>query len=72
MKIKTLFDADSIEDLTVQINKYFGVKMRVIPSKLSLFEQYELRPKSRIFIPEVWRYRIVAQQGKYFFGKIED
>ena len=71
MKLNSLFSADSIEDLTEQINQYFSVKVRVIPSSLSLFEQYEVRPKARVFIPEVWRYRIVAKNEKYFFGKLD-
>jgi hypothetical protein len=70
MKINCLFDAASIEELTVKINQYFNTEVRVIRSELSLYEQYEVRPKKRIFIEEIWKYRIVAQQGKYFFGKI--
>ena len=71
MKIKCIFDADSIDILTIKINQYFGAGMRIILSKLSLFEQYEIRPKSRFFIPEIWKYRIVARKGKYIFGLLE-
>ena len=70
MKIDCLFDAASLEDLTVKINQYFNTEIRIIRSELSLFEQYEVRPMKRMFIKEIWKYRIVAQQGKYFFGKI--
>jgi len=70
MKLNCLFEAASLEDLTVKINQYFNAEVRVIRSNLSVFEQYEVRPKNRVFIEEIWKYRIVAQQGKYFFGKI--
>ena len=70
MKLNCLFEAASLEDLTVKINQYFNAEVRVIRSNLSIFEQYEVRPKNRVFIEEIWKYRIVAQQGRYFFGKI--
>ena len=70
MKLECLFDADSLDELAVKINAHFGVKMRVIRSGMSLFEQYEIRPEERVFVPGVWRYRIVAKNGKYSFGVV--
>jgi hypothetical protein len=70
MKISCLFDAVTLEKLEVKINQYFNTEVRIIRSELSIFEQYEVRPKNRMFVEEIWKYRIVAQQGKYFFGKI--
>jgi hypothetical protein len=70
MKISCLFDAMTLEELEVKINQYFNTEVRIIRSELSVFEQYEVRPKNRVFVEEIWKYRIVAKQGKYFFGKI--
>ena len=70
MKLNCLFEDNSIDTLINKINQYFGVEVRTIRSKMSIFEQYEVRPKKRTFVPEVWRYRIMARDGKYYFGKI--
>ena len=70
VKLDSLFDKESMDDLMKLVNGYFGTEMRLIRSDMSLFEQYEVRPKKRVFIPKVWEYRIVAKQGKYFFGRV--
>ena len=69
MKLDYLFEEVSLDELIIKINQYFGMGMRIIHLKRSVFEQYEVRPQKRMFIPEICRYRIVAQHGKYFFGK---
>jgi len=51
-----------------EIKMYFGQEIKVHHEKLSLFESYKVR-STQTRIMEIWKYRIVAKDGKYFFGK---
>jgi len=70
MILDCICDADSMDELLDKIHIHFGLEVRFIRSEMSLFEQYEVRPKDRIFIPEVWKFRIVVKNGKYWFGRL--
>ena len=61
MKLDIIFDSSDLDDLTSKINLYFDTEMRMIRPELSLFEQYEIRPKIKKFIPEIWKYRVIKK-----------
>jgi hypothetical protein len=68
VKLQIISDTDTFDEICAKVNSYFGMEMRFIPCKMSLFEQYDIRPVERKFIPSIWKYRIVVRNGKYFFG----
>jgi len=70
MQLEVIYNAFTMEDIKQSIELHFEQPMRVIPEKLSMFEQYQVR-LARVFIPEAWRYRIVHRDGVYYFGKIK-
>ena len=70
MELKILESKDTLNEALEAAGAYFRLNMKAIKSTLSMFEQYELRPIARVFIPEVWKYRIIAKNGKFHFGKI--
>jgi hypothetical protein len=39
--------------------------------KLSMFEQYDVRPEKREYIPEIWKYRAVVRNGRAVFGAVK-
>ena len=71
MQLRYIHKDKTLEELLVKINEYFSQKMKVIKIPLSVFEQYDVRPADRIFIPEIWKYRIVSHLGEYHFGKLQ-
>jgi len=70
MQLEIIYNASTLEDVKQSIELHFGQPVRIIPEKLSMFEQYQVRP-TRVFISEAWRYRIVRRDGVYYFGKIK-
>jgi len=70
MQLEVIYNASTIEGVKQSIELHFEQPMRVIPEKLSMFEQYQVRP-TRVFISEAWKYRIVRRDGVYYFGKIK-
>lgn len=69
MKLKIIFEDNDLENLVKKIKDYFDVEIKIFRKEMSLFEQYEIRPKGK-FIPKIWKYRIVANKG-YKFGTLE-
>jgi stage III sporulation protein SpoIIIAA len=61
---------ESEEGALKGLKDYFGHDMRLCREKLSIFEQYQVRPVQRVFIPKIWSYRIVVQHGKWNFGTV--
>jgi len=70
MQLEIIYNASTMEGVKQSIELHFGQPVRIIPEKLSVFEQYQVRP-TRVFISEAWRYRIVRRDGVYYFGKIK-
>jgi hypothetical protein len=70
MKLNILLADDTFEGLVKKIEEYFDVQIRTFRSKMSLFEQYEVRPIKK-YIPKIWQYRIIGKNG-YKFGRVED
>ena len=70
MKLNVLFNATSLDDLLILINKHFGIPMKTFRINMSMFEQYEIRPVQRVFVPRIWSYRILASKGYYYFGTL--
>jgi hypothetical protein len=64
VQLDTLFDAPTLEEMKERINIHFNQAMKLHQEKLSMFEQYQVRPVER-HIPEVWKYRIVCKSGTY-------
>jgi hypothetical protein len=71
MQLDIIFEAQTLEAMSQEINIHFEQEMKVHREQWSLFESYQVRPTQR-HIMEVWRYRIVAKSGKYFFGKLRE
>ena len=69
MELKIICDSPDLDTLKIAVNQYFGEKMRLIRSKLSIFEAYEIRPVRRVHIPGVWEFRAYVHEGRYYFGK---
>jgi hypothetical protein len=67
VELDILFDTPTLEEMKNSINIHFNQTMKVHQEKLSMFEQYQVRPTER-HIPEVWKYRIVCKGGMYYFG----
>ena len=70
MKLEILCSSDSMDNILEQIDRHFNVTMKTYRSQMSMFEQYEIRPAQRVFVPRIWTYRIIAQNGKYYFGTL--
>ena len=68
MKLEIIFSSNSMDELKMLIDQHFGIAMKTIQCKMSVFEQYEIRPMQRIFVPKIWSYRILVKDGKYHFG----
>ena len=69
MQLTTLYMAGSLSELKTLINIYFGFEVRLIRVPLSIFEQYDIRPKQHRYFPGIWRYKVVARNKAYHFGK---
>jgi hypothetical protein len=70
MQLDILFDTPTLEEMSDRINVHFNQTMKVHQEKMSMFESYQVRPVDK-FIPEIWKYRIVCRNGKYYFGTIK-
>jgi hypothetical protein len=57
LKLEILFGTPTLEDMKEKIGVHFNQEMRIHREKLSIFEQYQVRPVER-FIPEIWKYRL--------------
>jgi hypothetical protein len=68
MQISILLESSSLESLKEMVNQHFGQEMRFYRLELSVFEQYDIRPAAHVYIPNIWKYRIIARNGKYYFG----
>ena len=69
MQLDIIFETQTLGDLRQEINMYFGQEMKVKCEQLLLFESYQVRP-TQMHIMEMRKYRIVAKDGKYIFGKL--
>jgi hypothetical protein len=67
MEVSILFETPTLEGMEKRINIYFKQAMKIHREGASIFETYQIRPKEK-FIPEIWKYRIVGQKGKFIFG----
>jgi hypothetical protein len=70
MQLDVILQAQSLDKIKELAEGYFDVSLRMIREELSIFEQYSIRPVERKFIPEIWSYRIICKQGRYYFGKL--
>jgi hypothetical protein len=73
MKLDIIFEilkTISLDEIQVEIEKYFGQKMRLIKEEHSIFEQWQVRSADHIFIPKIWTYRLIYRDGVYYFGTI--
>ena len=68
MKLQIILQADTLEELQVLIEQHFQQKIKIHQEKLSMFEQYQIRPAEGKFIPKIWTYRIICKNAKYYFG----
>jgi hypothetical protein len=70
MQISILLESSSFESIKELVNQHFGQEMRFHQLKLSMFEQYDVRPVAHAHIPGIWKYRVVVKGGKYYFGTL--
>jgi hypothetical protein len=70
MELTILFDTPTLEEMKKMIDRHFNQAMKVHQEKLSMFEQYQVRPIER-HVPEIWKYRIVCKGGTYYFGVLK-
>jgi len=69
VQLEIIYKSDTMGGIKQPIEPHFGQPMRVIQEKLSVFEQWQVRP-SLGFIAKAWAYRIVRNDGCYCFGTI--
>jgi hypothetical protein len=65
-----ILQAETLEEVKKLAENHLGVSLRVFQEELSVFEQYTIRPAERKFVPNIWKYRIIAKNQKYYFGTI--
>jgi hypothetical protein len=70
MELKIIFQADSFDEIKNKVEAYFKQDMRILKDERSIFASWSVRPSKRIFIPEVWKYRIIFNKEAYYFGTI--
>jgi hypothetical protein len=70
MKLNVILQDQTFAGIVDKIKKYFDAEIKTFRIEMSLFEQYEVRPRKK-HIPKIWEYRIVAQHG-YKFGRLEN
>jgi hypothetical protein len=70
MKLNIIFSSLEFQEIRKKAEEYFGKELRIIEIKNSIFEQYEIRPLKREFIPKIWQYRIILKDKEYYFGTI--
>jgi len=71
MKLDILFEAQTLDEIKNLVNLHFKQQMTIHQEKISMFEQYRVTFRER-FEPEIWKYRIVCRNGKYYFGVIDN
>jgi hypothetical protein len=70
MKLDIIFSDSDFQIIRKKAEEYFERELRIIKIPNSIFEQYEVRPLKREFIPQIWKYRILFYNKKFHFGKI--
>jgi len=70
MELQIILQADTLDELQTLIEQHFQQKIKIHQENLSMFEQYQIRPLERKFIPKIWEYRIICRNAKYYFGVI--
>jgi hypothetical protein len=70
MELEIILKAETLELLEGKLRDYFGTPMRIIREDVSIFEQYAVRPLERMYVPDVWRYRVICKGGIYYFGLV--
>jgi hypothetical protein len=70
MKLNILVQANSFDEIKKEVRDYFKQDMRILKEERSIFTSWSVRPSKRIFVPEVWKYRIFFNEGSYYFGTI--
>lgn len=71
MKLNIIHSAKDLPDAHDFAEKYLNCELRILRCKMSVFEQYEIRPAERKFIPKIWTYRIVVSNGMFNFGTVD-
>ena len=71
MQLDIIFEVPTLDAMMQKVNKHFEQEMKLHREQLSLFESYQVRP-TQTHIMEMWKYRIVAKGGKFFFGKVRE
>jgi hypothetical protein len=71
MELKLISSSESLEKIQQVISAYFEEPIKLIQMKASIFEQYHIRPIAVKHIPNIWRYRVVVQNGLYNFGEVK-
>jgi hypothetical protein len=72
MQLNVLISNSSFESLRKEIEMYFGGAIRWIKEEHSIFESFQVRPIERVFIPQIWSYRIIKYNGIWSFGTIKN
>jgi hypothetical protein len=70
LKLDVIFQANSLVEVQEGLEKHFNQKMRLIKEGQSIFEQWQVRPAGRVFVPKVWTFRVVFKDGVFYFGSI--
>jgi len=73
LELKILSTEDTLDEIKYSAECYFNLeydaKIRIEQINMSMFEQYRFYLTNK-FIPQIWSYRIICRNGKYYFGTI--
>ena len=72
MKLDIFFSCGSLGECAAKAGEYFGGKaVRLEREEMSIYETYRVYSVGRVYIPGLWRHRVVCRGGVYYFGTID-
>jgi hypothetical protein len=69
MKLDIILEEYSFDAVTSGAEKHFGCRLNY-EKEISIFDQWRIGCKEK-FIPQIWIYRIVKKDDRYFFGTVQ-
>jgi hypothetical protein len=70
MKLNIISQAKSFEEARQFSEQHLHYALKYFQVENSIFTSWMMRPADKIHIPGIWRYRIIFQNGRFYFGTI--
>ena len=71
MELNIIHKSADLQELKYLAENYLDCELRYIEIEMSMFEQYRIYPKEKRVIPKLWTYRIIKNNGVYYFGNLK-